>query len=309
MSTAYFTHPDCLLHVPDDGHPESPERLRAIRRALESSGLWSQLRHVEAPLATLDQIARVHTKDHIETVEAASPDQGYVNVSFDASMNPHTWQAVLRAAGAGIQAVDMVMFEEIDNAFCAIRPPGHHAERDLSMGFCIFNNVAIAAAHALAEYGLERVAIIDLDVHHGNGTEAIFRRNPKVMVCSLFEHPLYPMCGATSSTQRIINVPLPAGTDGLAYRRAFSETCLPWLDDFKPEFVFISAGFNAHREDEMAHFALEEGDYAWLTRQIVDLARRHARGRLVSILEGGYNTDSLARSVVAHIGRLMECQQ
>lgn len=246
---------------------------RAVRWALESYGLWSQLRHVEAPLAPLDQIARVHTKDHIETVEAASPDQGYVNVSFGRLNEPAYLASRTTAAGAGIQAVDMVMFEEIDNAFCAIRPPGHHAERDLSMGFCIFNNVAIAAAHALAEYGLERVAIIDLDVHHGNGTEAIFRRNPKVMVCSLFEHPLYPMCGATSSTQRIINVPLPAGTDGVAYRRAFSETAVcPGLT-ISSRNSSSSPPADAHWNTEMAHFALEEGDYAWLTRQIKSIWR------------------------------------
>lgn len=301
MPTAYLTHPDCLLHAPAEKHPESAERLRAIERALQNAGLWDQLIHVEAPLATYEQIARAHAKDYIDTVEFASPESGYVNLSFDAGMNPYTWRAAQRAAGAVVQAVDMVMFEEVSNAFCAVRPPGHHADRDLGMGFCIFNNVAIGATHALATYGLQRVGIIDFDVHHGNGTEAILKRDRRVMFCSTFEHPFYPFSGAESSSLNVINVPLPECTESAAYRQAFSDICMMWLDDFKPEFVFISAGFDAHAEDPLANFLLTETDFAWIAEQIVGLANRHAQGRIVSVLEGGYNPDSLARSVVAHL--------
>jgi len=306
MTTAYLTHPDCLLHENPDDHPESPARLRAIEAQLKSSGLWQHLLHPDVPLATREQIARVHKAEYIDTVEAASPDSGYVNLSFDAGMNPHSWQAAQRAAGAVIRAVDMVMFEEADNAFCAVRPPGHHADQDLAMGFCIFNNVAIGAAHALAEYGLKRVAIVDFDVHHGNGTEAIFRRDQRVLFCSTFEHPFYPFCGAGSSRLNVINVPLPAGTDGRVFREAFSTTCLPWLDDFRPEFVFISAGFDAHIDDPLAHLELTEDDYAWVTRQLMSLAERHAQGRLVSVLEGGYNPEALASCVSTHLQALIE---
>lgn len=301
MSTAYLTHADCLLHENPDQHPESPARLLAIEQALRASGLWNQLQHPEVPLATFEQIARVHGRDYVELVDSASPESGYINLSFDAGMNPHTRQAAFRAAGAVIQAVDMVMFDEARNAFCAVRPPGHHAERELAMGFCIFNNVAVGAAHAMADFKLQRIAIIDFDVHHGNGTEEIFQRNKRVMLCSIFEHPLYPFSGTKSVGPNLINVPLPAGADGAAFRAAFTERCLPRLDAFKPELVFISAGFDAHAEEPLAHLNLHEADYTWLTQQIVALADRHASGRIVSVLEGGYNPSALARCVVAHV--------
>jgi acetoin utilization deacetylase AcuC-like enzyme len=301
VTTAYITHPDCLKHDMGSGHPESPARLRAIEDQLIASGLFQFLQHHEAPLATPSQLARVHSPHYIETIRAAAPKQGMVHLDPDTAMNPFTLDAALRAAGAAVLATDLVMAGRAENAFCAIRPPGHHAESGRAMGFCIFNNVAVGVAHALEGHGLERVAIADFDVHHGNGTEQIFRNDPRVMLCSTFQHPFYPYCGADSRSERMINVPLPAGTDGEGFRKAVEAEWLPALERFRPEMLFVSAGFDAHWEDPLAMLRLREPDYAWVTRQIKDVAARHAHGRIVSMLEGGYELHALGRSVAAHI--------
>lgn len=301
MHTAYITHPDCLRHDMGAQHPEGPARLRAIEDQLIASGLLPFLQHHDAPLATFEQLVRVHAPHYIETVRSASPTEGLAYLDPDTAMNPFTLNAALRAAGAVVLATELVLERKVENAFCAIRPPGHHAESARAMGFCLFNNVAVGVAHAIEKYGLNRVAIADFDVHHGNGTEEIFRNDPRVMLCSTFQHPFYPHCGADSGSDHIINVPLPAGTDGAAFRQAVTERWLPVLERFQPEMLFVSAGFDAHREDGMGMFKLSEPDYAWVTQQIKDVAERHAQGRIVSALEGGYELHALGRSVAAHI--------
>ncbi|MDD5329307.1 MAG: histone deacetylase family protein [Sulfuricella sp.] len=301
MHTAYINHPDCLKHDMGPLHPECPARLQAIDDQLIAAGLLPFLQHYDAPLATFEQLARVHAPQYIESVRAASPAEGLAYLDPDTAMNPHTLNAALRAAGAVVLATDLVMARKVENAFCAIRPPGHHAESARAMGFCIFNNVAVGVAHAIEQYGLRRVAIADFDVHHGNGTEEIFHDDPRVMLCSTFQHPFYPHCCADTGNDHIVNVPLPAGTDGEAFRKAVSENWLPALERFRPEMVFVSAGFDAHWEDDMAMFKLKEADYAWVTQQIKEVAERHAQGRIVSALEGGYELHALGRSVAAHI--------
>jgi acetoin utilization deacetylase AcuC-like enzyme len=301
MQTAYITHTDCLKHEMGEEHPESPDRLRAIEDQLIASGLMPYLQRHDAPLATIEQLARVHAPSYIETIRDNAPKAGRIYLDPDTAMNPHSWTAALRAAGAATLAVDLVMAAEAGNAFCAIRPPGHHAESARAMGFCIFNNVAVGVAHALSHYGLARVAIMDFDVHHGNGTEEIFHDDPRVLLCSTFQHPYYPFKGADSGNDHIINVPLPAGTAGPAYREAVRRHCLPALERFRPEMVFFSAGFDAHRDDDMAQLRLVEDDYAWVTEQVKAVAERHAQGRIVSVLEGGYELHALARSVLAHL--------
>ena len=301
MHTGYITHPDCLKHDMGAGHPESPERLRAIEDQLIASGVLPFLQHHDAPLATFEQLVRVHKPQYIEAVHATAPREGLAYLDPDTAMNPFTLNAALRAAGAVVLATDLVLERKLENAFCAIRPPGHHAESGRAMGFCLFNNVAVGVAHAIEHYGLKRVAIADFDVHHGNGTEEIFHNDPRVMLCSTFQHPFYPHCGADSGNDHIINVPLPAGTDGAAFRQAVTEHWLPALDCFRPEMLFISAGFDAHWEDGMAMFRLKEADYTWVTQQLKAVAERHALGRIVSVLEGGYELHALGRSVVAHI--------
>jgi acetoin utilization deacetylase AcuC-like enzyme len=301
MQTAYISHPDCLRHDMGEDHPECPARLSAIEDQLIAAGLLPYLQRHDAPLAAIEQLARVHRASYIEEIRAAAPREGMVYLDPDTAMNPYTWQAALRAAGACVLAVDLVMAHQVENAFCAIRPPGHHAESARAMGFCIFNNVAVGVAHALEHHGLKRVAIMDFDVHHGNGTEDIFHDDPRVMLCSTFQHPYYPFKGADSGNDHIINVPLPAGTDGAAFRAAVSAHCLPALERFRPEMMFCSAGFDAHREDDMAQLQLVEADYAWVTEQVKRIADRHAQRRIVSVLEGGYALHALGRSVLAHL--------
>jgi acetoin utilization deacetylase AcuC-like enzyme len=301
MQTAYISHPDCLKHEMGEDHPESPNRLRAIEDQLIASGLMPYLQRHDAPLASIEQLARVHPLAYIETIRRMAPDEGLIYLDADTAMNPYTLSAALRAAGAAVLAVDLVMKREAANAFCAIRPPGHHAESARPMGFCIFNNVAVGVAHALERHGLQRVAIMDFDVHHGNGTEEIFRDDPRVMLCSTFQHPYYPYRGADSGNEHIINVPLPAGTAGPEYRDAVSRLCLPAMERFRPEMVFFSAGFDAHRDDDMAQLRLVEDDYAWVTEQVAAVAARHAQNRMVSVLEGGYALHALGRSVLAHL--------
>ena len=304
MHTAYITHPSYLLHNMGDWHPESPDRLRAVDDRLHAAHLFDYLVHFEATRADRSQLLRVHDAAYIDFVEASSPREGFHALDPDTNMNPHTLKAAWHAAGGAAMAVDSIMRGEVGNAFVACRPPGHHATRTQAMGFCFFNNVAVAAAHALDVHGLERVAIVDFDVHHGNGTENIFRDDPRVMLCSTFQHPFYPFCGADTVSDHIVNVPLPAGTTGSTYREAFSTRITPSLENFRPQMLLCSAGFDGHREDDMAQFGLVEADYIWITEQVMAVAARHAEGRIVSVLEGGYDLSSLGRSVAAHVKTL-----
>lgn len=300
-TTAFITHRDCLLHDMGRHHPECPQRLTAISDHLIAQGIDAYFNYHDAPLATFEQLLRVHPASHLERIKRASPTHGVVHLDPDTAMNPHTWQAALRAAGAGCQAVDLVMSAECENAFCAVRPPGHHAERTNPMGFCFFNNVAVAARHALAAHGLERVAIIDFDVHHGNGTEDCFAGDNRVLMCSIFQHPFYPYSGTDKPAANMCNVPLAGGSGGAEFREAVTQIWMPRLREFKPQMIFISAGFDGHYEDDMGGLALLERDYAWCTEKLKKLAAEFSDGRIVSMLEGGYVMTSLARSVGAHL--------
>ena len=302
----FVSHPDCLLHDAGNGHPESAERLYAIQNQLIVSQLEYVLYHFEAPLVTRDQLVGAHDASYVDHILAQKVDGGYVHLDGDTTMSPGTLQASLRAAGAGVYAVDLVMEGKANPVFCAIRPPGHHAERDRAMGFCLFDNIAVAARHAMNKYGLERVAIVDFDVHHGNGTEDIFRDDDRVLFCSSFQHPFYPFTGHEKKTRNLVDAPLPAGTTGKEFRAAITEHWLPALDAFAPQFVFISAGFDAHVFDDMSDFQLTEGDYTWVTQELVKIAKTHAEGRIVSMLEGGYELEALARSVAAHLKALLD---
>ena len=300
-STAFITHPDCQLHDMGSYHPECPDRLTAISDHLIAQRLDSYFAYHDAPLASFKQLGRVHTAAHLERVKRASPELGIVHLDPDTAMNRHTWKAALRAAGAGVLAVDLVMAGKVQNAFCAVRPPGHHAERAAAMGFCFFNNIAVAAAHALEEYKLSRVAVIDFDVHHGNGTEDCFKGDQRVLMVSTFQHPFYPYSGTEKPAANMLNVPLARDTDGDEFRNVVSEIWMPRLREFQPEMIFISAGFDAHYEDEMGGLRFLEKDYAWVTGQLTELADEFAQRRIVSMLEGGYALSALARSVVAHL--------
>ena len=304
MRTAYITHDECLKHDMGEGHPECPARINAINDQLIASGILNFLTHYEAPKASKDQLSRVHNRDYIDSIFDLSPRAGFVAIDDDTSMNPYTLNAALRATGAAIYGVDLVMSGEMQNAFCNIRPPGHHAGRSGASGFCIFNNVAAAAAHALEHHGLQRVAIADFDVHHGDGTEDIFHDDPRVLLCSTFRHPFYPYCGADSGNDHIINVPLAAACTGVEFRNAVSEQWLPALERFQPQLLLISAGFDAHYEDEMGGLALRESDYLWVTEFLKEIANRYAQGRIVSVLEGGYALHPLGRCVMTHIKSL-----
>ncbi|TAN84794.1 MAG: histone deacetylase family protein [Gallionella sp.] len=305
MQTAYITHPLCLKHDMGAYHPESPARIHAIEDQLIAAGLMDYLQRHDAPEATREQLLRVHDAGYIDSIEASVPQRGIVQLDGDTALNPFSYRAALHAAGAVVLGVDMVMAGKAGNVFCNIRPPGHHAEHARAMGFCIFNNVAVGAAHALAQHGLRRVAIADFDVHHGNGTENIFHDEPRVMLCSTFQHPFYPYCGADSGNDHIINVPLAAGTSGEEFRVAVTQHWLPALERFQPELLLISAGFDAHRDDDMAMLRLTEPDYAWVTETLKRIAEKYAHGRIVSVLEGGYELHALGRSALAHLKALM----
>jgi acetoin utilization deacetylase AcuC-like enzyme len=306
MPTAFITHPSFLLHDMGPYHPECPERLMAIGDRMIASGVDPYLRHYTAPAATHDQIARVHGAAYIREIEAASPESGLHFIDPDTALNPHSLTAARHASGAVVMGVDLVMRGECATAFCAVRPPGHHAERGRAMGFCLFNHVAVGAAHALAAHGLERVAIIDFDVHHGNGTEDIFRTDPRVLMASTFQHPLYPYSGLDDPAPNMVNVPLPAGAGSDEFRTAVVDRWLPALEAHRPQMIFISAGFDAHREDPLAGLKFTEADYAWVTQQLVGVAARHAQRRIVSTLEGGYALSALGRSVAEHVRVLVE---
>lgn len=285
-------------------HPESPARLSAISDHMIAQGLDHYFSYYDAPLATFEQLLRVHPASHLERLKRNSPAHGIVHLDPDTAMNPHTWQAALRSAGAGVMAVDLVMSGEVQNAFCAIRPPGHHAERANPMGFCFFNNIAVAAEHALKAHRLSRVAIIDFDVHHGNGTEDCFSGNGHVLMASIFQHPYYPYSGTDNESFNMLNVPVPRGMGSEEFRMVVTDTWMPRLMEFMPEMIFISAGFDAHVEDEMGGTNLTEKDFTWVTDQLKLLADEFAKGRIVSMLEGGYVLSSLSRSVAAHIKSL-----
>ena len=306
IPTAFITHPACPLHDMGAGHPESPQRLGAIKDRLIASGLDGLLQHYEAPLIHREQLLRVHSKSYVDEIYAKAPLHGLIQLDPDTSMNPHSLEAARRAAGAVVFGVDLVMTGKVQNAFCAVRPPGHHALSNRSMGFCIFNNVAVAAAHARAVYGIKRVAILDFDVHHGNGTEEIFADEPNVMLCSTFQHPYYPYQGADTESDHIINTPLAANAGGEEFRAAVMRDWTPNVTRFQPDLILISAGFDAHKEDPLAYLKLTDDDYSWVTAEIVKLANGFSKGRIVSTLEGGYNLDALGRSVTEHIRVLLD---
>lgn len=286
------------------GHLDIADRIHAIEDRLIASGLMGLLNHYEAPAASLDDLLLVHSRRYVDAIYSSVPKQGFVHLDDDTAMNPFSLDAALHAAGSVVKAVDLVMSGAAANAFCNIRPPGHHAVRDHSAGFCIFNNIAIGAMHALERHGLQRVAIADFDVHHGDGTEAIVHDDPRILMCSTFRHPYYPFSGADTGNAHIINVPLPAGANGAQFRAAVLDHWLPALQAFEPQFIFISAGFDAHREDDTGGLALREADYAWVTEILMDIASHSAGRRIVSALEGGYALSALGRSVHAHIKML-----
>jgi acetoin utilization deacetylase AcuC-like enzyme len=306
MAAAFITHPDCLRHDMGAYHPERPARLTAIEDQLIASGIGQHLTRYEAPLATDEQLARVHPADYVRAIRDAAPQSGTVHLDPDTAMNPWTLQAALRAAGAAVLATDLVLKNDVKTAFCSVRPPGHHACRARPMGFCIFNNVAVAARHAVHAHGVERVAIVDFDVHHGNGTEEIFEGDPNVLMVSTFQHPFYPYSGTEDPAANMVNIPLAAGTGSNGLREAVSRAWIPALEDYRPELILFSAGFDAHAEDDMAMLRFSDADYAWVTEQVKQVAERHAQGRIVSMLEGGYSLSALGRSVVQHLRVLAE---
>ncbi|WP_374564388.1 histone deacetylase family protein [Ideonella sp.] len=305
MTTAYFSHPDCRAHDMGRGHPECPARLDAIEDHLLATGLDIALTRFDAPLVRHEDLALAHTTGYVaelsEFMEQAAALGEHRSVDPDTSVSPATWQAAMRAAGAAVAATEAVIDGRAENAFCAIRPPGHHATRSRAMGFCFFNNVAIAARYALDVRGLQRVAIVDFDVHHGNGTEDIIANDERVLMASFFQDQLYPFSGGVPLGTNMVNLPVPAYTRGGEIRELIEANWMPRLEAFRPQMVFISAGFDAHREDELGQLGLVEADYEWITRRLVDLAQRHAHGRIVSCLEGGYALSALARSVAAHL--------
>mgnify|MGYP001321842247 CR=1 FL=1 len=301
MLAAFITHPDCQRHEMGTHHPECPQRLAAITDMLLVKGLLDYMQPVDAPAATEAELSRAHSTLHVREILESAPTEGYHVVDPDTSMNPHTVAAALRAAGAAVKATDLVLSGEAPRAFCAVRPPGHHAEHDKAMGFCFFNNVAVGIRHALDVHGLQRVALIDFDVHHGNGSEDIFKGDERVLMCSIFEKGLYPFSGEDARGPNMVNVGLPARSGSEAFRDAVTRAWLPALEAFAPQMIYISAGFDAHREDDMGNLALTEADYEWVTRELMAVAVRHAQGRVISVLEGGYALNALARSAAAHV--------
>jgi acetoin utilization deacetylase AcuC-like enzyme len=303
---AFITHADCARHEMGVGHPECPERLGAIQDALQAQGLLDAMSCHDAPLASQTALDRAHAPEYVQELMNCAPSSGFYQVDPDTCMNPFTLKAALRAAGAAIHATDLVLSGKAPNAFCSIRPPGHHAEKAAGMGFCFFNNIAVAIRHALEVHGLERVALIDFDVHHGNGSEDIFRDEQRVLMCSIFQRGLYPFSGEGNRAANMVNVGLPAHSQGDALREAVLGRWLPALDAFQPQAIFISAGFDAHANDSLGNLGFLEADYQWVTRELALLAARHCGGKMISCLEGGYNLEALARSVCAHVEVLVE---
>jgi acetoin utilization deacetylase AcuC-like enzyme len=301
MLSAYITHPSSLLHEMGPGHPECPDRVSAVTDYLLALGLLDFMLPYTAPAVTRAQLERVHTSLHIAELESGAPTAGYRSIDPDTQMNPHTLEAARRASGAAVLATELVARGEVATAFCNVRPAGHHATRDAAMGFCFFNNVAVGIAHALAEFSMERVALVDFDAHHGNGSEDIFAGDARVLMVSTFERGLYPYNGEVPSGPNLCNVPLEPYSRGDALRDAVTNHWLPALDAFRPQMIFFSAGFDAHRDDEMSHLMWSEQDYAWLTREVVAATKCHTHGRIVSLLEGGYALPALARSAAAHV--------
>lgn len=304
-TTAYITHPSFLKHEMGEDHPECPARLDAINDHLLSHGFLDLMPAYQAPEVTREQLLRAHTAHYLAEIEDHLPVTGYTQVDPDTRMNPFSLIAARHAAGAAVLATDLVVSGEVTSAFCAVRPPGHHAERDAAMGFCFFNNVAIGIRHAQRHHGIARVALIDFDVHHGNGSEDILAGDEQVLMVSTFQHPLYPYLGEIPKGANMVNVPLPPRTRGDALKKVVEERWLPALDNFRPELIYISAGFDAHRDDDMANLGWVENDYAWVTARLLEVANRHAGGRIISVLEGGYALHALARSVGAHVGVLL----
>ncbi|MFK7852510.1 MAG: histone deacetylase family protein [Granulosicoccus sp.] len=305
MTTALISHRECVLHEISPGHPECPERIDAINDQLKKQDVFDYLKHLEAPKATVEQLMLAHSEAYVELIHKKSPGSGYVSLDADTAMNPHSLDAGLRGAGAGILAVDELMSGAADNVFCLTRPPGHHAERIKAMGFCFFGNIAIAARHAIKQYGFERVAIVDFDVHHGNGTEDIVDGDPNILFCSSFQHPFYPGGYRDNVDRQRVNVPLKSGCSSADFRSAITNTWLPALEAYQPQMLFISAGFDAHAEDPLASLSLLDQDFVWITQKLTDLADRHAGGRIVSMLEGGYALPALSRCATAHVRGLM----
>lgn len=302
---AWVSHPIFQSHPVPSGHPESPERLESAHRALEFSGVAEKITRFEATPATEGQLQRVHTCEHIHALSRLTPARGELfALDGDTYLGSDTYEAALRAAGAVVLGADIVMSGDSTRAFCPVRPPGHHAERHRAMGFCLFNNIAVGAAHALTHHKLQRVAIIDFDVHHGNGTQNIFADDERVLFCSSFQHPFYPFSGTEPAGAHIVNIPLPAGTSGRVYRDAVRDQWLPALEAFRPELIFVSAGFDGHREDPLAQFLLEDDDYQWITEFCINAADAYAAGRLVSVMEGGYSLSALERCVARHVNSL-----
>jgi len=307
VSTLLLHHTSYLDHLTPSGHPERPDRIRAIDRILEHENFQPLERDV-APMGSVSDIARVHPMAYVDKLHVLSPEEGLARVDADTTMSPGTWEAALRGVGGACRAVDEVVAKKVSNAFSASRPPGHHAERDRAMGFCFFNNAAVAARYAQHVHGMDRVAIIDFDVHHGNGTQDIFWADPTVMYCSTHQMPLYPGSGAADETgeaNTIVNVPLPPGANGTVFKEAMEVAIVPRLESFSPDLVIISAGFDAHHRDPLGGLNFTEGDFAWATRQLMNVADRCSDGRLVSVLEGGYDLEGLARSTAAHVMTLM----
>ena len=305
MSTAYISHQDCHAHDTGQGHPECAARLSAIEDKLLVSGLFDFLVNIDAPEVTREQLLRAHTAGHLAMIEALMPLEGYERLDPDTVISPGTDNAAKRAAGAVVMAVDLIMSGRVKNAFCCVRPPGHHAEHDRSLGFCIYSNIAVGVKHALQAYGLKKVAVVDFDVHQGNGTEDILIGDDRVLYCSIFQHPFFPYTPLPENSERVVSIPLDATAKSAEFRSAVTDHWLPALERFQPEMIFISAGFDAHRDDDMSYVSLTDADFRWITEEIVRLAEASASGRIVSSLEGGYELNSLARCVESHLRVLM----
>ena len=306
MKSAYISHPSSTRHDMGEGHPECPDRVSVIADRLLMRGVLDFMESFEAPAATPEQLGRAHDALYVAEILAKSPASGYVQIDPDTTMNPHTVNAALHAAGAAVLATELVAQGGVQRAFCNVRPPGHHAERHAAMGFCFFNNVAVGIRHALDVLGLSRIALVDFDVHHGNGSEDIFAGDDRVLMVSTFQSRLYPFNGEEARGPNMCNVPLMPYSDGSALREAVSSHWLPALHAFRPQMIFVSAGFDAHREDDMSHLGWTDADYGWVTQQLVEVAEEHADGRIVSMLEGGYHLAALARSVELHVRTLIE---